>query len=213
RPDEVLSDETTFTRWAYVAGRGAIRAHPAESSRRITRLHWDTADGFPEIYLLLRAHWDARGQEWVQLRVPMRPNGQIGWVQRTTLGSFHLTHLSVVIDRERVRMSLFSRGRLLWRAPVGVGKPSTPTPTGRFWITERYKIAQRASGYWPYAFATSDYSTLPEWPGGGVVGIHGPYFAQRLIPGFISHGCIRLRVSDDFWFAAHVTLGTPVRIV
>lgn len=213
RSDQVLSNETTSTRWAYVDRIQAIYKRPTTSSARITRLHWYTEDGFPEIYLLLRAHWDAHGQEWVEVRIPMRPNGKTGWVRRGALGAFHLTHLLVVVNRERLRMYFYSQGRLRWSAPVGVGAPSTPTPAGHFWIRERFQIADPQSGYWPYAFGTSDYSTLTDWPGGGVVGIHGPYYASQLIPGHISHGCIRLRVPDDFWLAAHIRLGTPVRVV
>jgi lipoprotein-anchoring transpeptidase ErfK/SrfK len=96
---------------------------------------------------------------------------------------------------------------------VGIGTPGTPTPTGHFWVRERFKILSSSSGYYPYAFGTSDYSTLTDWPGGGVVGIHGPYHDDAGIPGRISHGCIRLHVSDDFWLASHVALGTPIDVV
>src|SRR5215212_4192127 len=52
-----LSDETRFTRWAYVARRRPIYRRPSGSAGRVGRLHWYTEDGFPEIYLLLRTHW------------------------------------------------------------------------------------------------------------------------------------------------------------
>jgi len=143
----------------------------------------------------------------------MRPNGRVGWVPRGTLGAFHLTHDVVLVNRERLVMRLFVGGRLRWSAPVGVGAPGTPTPAGHFWIRELFTIADRSSGYWPYAFGTSDYSTLTDWPGGGVVGIHGPYGASSLIPGHISHGCIRLHTWDDGWLGTHVGVGTPVRII
>ena len=212
RPDEVLSNETTLSRWAYPDRLAGVYRAPRFSSRRVTRLHWDTEDGFPEVYLLLRAHWDKRGREWVLLRVPMRPNGTTGWVRRDALGRFHLTHLLLVVDRERLRMSLYSSGRLRWSAPVGVGKSASPTPAGHFWIREEFKVQDPRSGYWPYAFGTADYSTLTDWPGGGIVGIHGPYYEPQLIPGRISHGCIRLRVADDGWLAGHIAVGTPLRV-
>lgn len=211
RRDEVLSTQGT-ARWAYVAAIAPIRERARSTSRRVTSLHWYTEDGFPEVYLLLRTHWDARGREWVKLRIPMRPNGRVGWVRRQDLGSFHLTHLALTVDRERLRMYLFSHGHLIWSAPVGVGRPSTPTPAGHFWIRERFKIADPSSGYWPYAFGTSDYSTLTDWPGGGVVGIHGPYYDNSGIPGRISHGCMRLHPADDAWLAHHIGLGTPVLV-
>jgi len=210
---QVLSNESTFTRWAYVDEIAPIHGQPNGSSAVLARLHWNTEDGFPEIYLLLRASWDAQGREWIELRIPGRPNGRTGWVQRAALGAFHLTDQLLVVNREQLRMYFYIDGGLRWSAPVAVGKPSTPTPPGRFWIRERFAIDDPQSGYWPYAFGTSDYSTLTDWPGGGVVGIHGPYYEPQLIPGRISHGCIRLRVGDDEWLAQHLGLGTPVRVL
>ncbi|HET8977436.1 MAG TPA: L,D-transpeptidase [Solirubrobacteraceae bacterium] len=209
----VLSNERTDSRWSYVDRIAFIYRRPWPRSGRLGRLTWYTEDGFPSVYLVLRARWDARGREWVKLRIPGRPNGRTGWVERNALGRFHLTHLLVVVNRRRLRISLFSDGRRLWSAPVGVGTPSTPTPAGHFWINERFKIEDPQSGYWPYAFGTTDYSTLSDWPGGGVVGIHGPYYAAPLIPGRISHGCIRLRVGADAWLARHIRLGTPVHVI
>jgi lipoprotein-anchoring transpeptidase ErfK/SrfK len=87
-----------------------------------------------------------------------------------------------------------------------------PTPPGHFWIREEFKIHDPASGYYPYAFGTADYSTLTDWPRGGVVGIHGPYYQPWSIPGRISHGCIRLRVSDDARLAEYVGPGTPLLV-
>lgn len=211
--DRVLSNETTFTRWAYLNHAVTIHGAPRASSRRVGRLAWWTPDGFPSIYLVLRASWDAHGREWVKLRIPGRPNGRTGWVRRDALGRFHLTRQVVVVNRERRRMYFYRHGRRIWSAPVGVGKRGSPTPVGHFWVNERFKIADRSSGYYPYAFGTTDYSTLTDWPGGGVVGIHGPYYDPQGIPGDISHGCIRLEVAADFWLAAHIRMGTPLRVI
>lgn len=213
RRDERLSNERTFTRWANMSRRIAVHARPTSTSKRITTLHALTEDGFPEVYLLLRTHWDSKGREWVRVRVPMRPNGRSGWVRREGLGRFHLTTTAVVVDRKRLRLKLFDSGVLVLDAPAGIGKRGTGTPAGRFWIRERFEIQDRRSGYWPYAFGTSAYSKLSDWPGGGIVGIHGPYFQSALIPGRISHGCVRLRVADDRFLAIYMKLGTPVRIL
>jgi hypothetical protein len=211
--DEVLSNELTFTQWAYVARRAKVYASPTLFAHVITRLHSYTEDGFPEIYPALRAHWDTRGREWVHIRIPGRPNGRTGWVLRSALGSFHMTHQLLVINRRTLRMYFYDNGRRIWSAPVGIGKPSTPTPPGHFWIRERFALTNPSSGYYPYAFGTADYSTLTDWPGGGVVGIHGPFGASwSQIPGRISHGCVRLHIPDDFWLGAHLHLGTPLWI-
>jgi hypothetical protein len=211
--DQVLSNETTFTRWAYVAHASAIYQQPNPSSPIIGRLHWLTEDGFPEVYLLLRAHWNPGGREWVKLRIPARPNGQVGWVRSQDLGAFHLTHNQIVVNRQSLRMYLFQNGHQVWQAPVAVGEASTPTPPGHFWIREAFAISDPQSGYWPYAFGTSDYSTLTDWPGGGVVGIHGPIDQPQDIPGRVSHGCIRLHTSDDAWLSHHIDVGTPLLIL
>lgn len=209
---QILSNELSFTQWAYVARRARVYATPSTASHVITRLRFYTEDGFPSIYLLLRSQSDNLGREWVDLRIPGRPNGRTGWVLRSALGSFHMTHGLVVVDRRHLRMYFYYNGRRIWSAPVGIGKRSTPTPPGHFWINERFALPA-SSLYYPYAFGTTDYSTLTDWPGGGVVGIHGPYGASwSQIPGRISHGCIRLHVPDVFWLARHLKLGMPLLV-
>lgn len=210
--DEVLSNERTVTRWAHTAYPAWIRARPDAGSTPVGRLRWRTEDGFPEVYLVLRRRWTGRGVAWIQLRIPMRPNGRVGWVPQGALEPLHVSNSQLVVDRRRLRISLYRRGRRVWTAPVGIGAPASPTPAGHFWIRERFKVSDPSSPYAPYAFGTSDYSTLTDWPGGGVVGIHGDWQQPWLIPGRPSHGCIRLRDSDDAWLAHHVATGTPLRV-
>jgi lipoprotein-anchoring transpeptidase ErfK/SrfK len=74
-------------------------------------------------------------------------------------------------------------------------------------------VNDHQSPYWPYALGTSDYSTLSEWPGGGVIGIHGDWDQPWLIPGRPSHGCIRMRNRDIASLARRIDIGTPLRII
>lgn len=210
--ERALSDERVNTWWAHPVDAATIYAHPNLHSHRVARIRMETEDGFPEVYLLLRTRVDAAGVEWVRLRIPGRPNGRTGWVNREALGEFELTHWRIEINREQRRLRAWYRDRLRFTAPVGVGKPSTPTPAGHFWIRERFTVSEPGNPYYPYALGTSDYSTLSEWPGGGVVGIHGPFGQPELIPGDPSHGCIRMHVSDIKWLGPRVSLGTPVLI-
>ena len=129
------------------------------------------------------------------------------------LGEFHVTHWQIVIALGARRLRAYYNGKLRFSAPVGIGKPSTPTPPGHFWIREIFKLASRSNPYWPYALGTSDYSTLTDWPGGGVVGIHGDFGEPQLIPGDPSHGCVRMHDGDLARLAPRLTLGTPVYIV
>ncbi|MGH3261705.1 MAG: L,D-transpeptidase, partial [Trebonia sp.] len=207
-----LSNERTFTRWSRIVWPAPIRAWPSPHGRRVARLQRYTQDGFPEVYLLLDSHADRHERQWVRLRIPGRPNGRVGWVRRSALGRFHLTDRLLIVNRHRETMTLEIRGRRVWSAPVGIGALGTPTPAGHFWINEEFTLTNHRSGYWPYAFGTTDYSTLTDWPGGGVVGIHGPYYDAAGIPGRISHGCIRLRDKDDAWLAHHIAIGDPLLI-
>jgi lipoprotein-anchoring transpeptidase ErfK/SrfK len=148
----------------------------------------------------------------VRMRIPTRPNGRIGWVPRSALSDFHVTHWLLEISLSGRRLRAYYKGRLRFAAPVGVGKPGTPTPAGHFWIRELIKVTSRSNPYWPYAIGTSAYSTLTDWPGGGVVGIHGDFGEPQAIPGDPSHGCVRMHGADLAWLATRVQLGTPVQI-
>lgn len=209
-----VSNERTTTWWGHVVRRDLIYAKPDFHSKVLSHLHHFTEDGFSEVYLVLAEYTDpASGIVWAKTRIPGRPNGREGWFPRTGLGPLHLTHELLVVGRHSLRMTLYVNGRAVWHAPVAIGKRGTPTPAGHFWIREAFRITDRRSGYWPYAMGTADYSTLTDWPGGGVVGIHGPYFVPNsAIPGRISHGCIRLRTWDMSWLAHHVGVGTPLHV-
>ena len=63
-----------------------------------------------------------------------------------------------------------------------------------------------------YAFETSAYSKLTDWPGGGIVGVHGTPW-PNLLGQAVSHGCIRLHNDDVSFLRNRVPLGTPVKIV
>jgi L,D-transpeptidase catalytic domain len=210
--DVGLSNERTLTTWAHPVSVLPIYTDPEVHSHEITHTHLETEDGFSEVYLLLTSHTDATGHAWVRLRIPGRPNGRTGWVLRSALGEFHQTHWLLVISRRQRRLIAYFAGHRRFVAPVGIGKPSTPTPAGHFWIRERFRLTNHSNPYWPYALGTSDYSTLSEWPGGGVVGIHGDFGEPQLIPGDPSHGCIRMRDADIAWLAPRLTIGTPVDI-
>jgi L,D-transpeptidase-like protein len=211
--DEIkLSDENLITRWSHAQSTATIRLSPQASSRAVGRLRFSTEDGLPEVYPVLAARQDAAGRAWVQIRVPMRPNGRIGWVLDEMVSSFYIVKTSLVIDRAKLRATLRKQGKQIWSARVGIGKSGTPTPAGQFWIRERLKGIGGGGVYGPWAFGTSAYSNLSDWPGGGVVGIHGTN-EPGLIPGRPSHGCIRVRNDKIRALARLMPVGTPVSIV
>jgi lipoprotein-anchoring transpeptidase ErfK/SrfK len=116
-----------------------------------------------------------------------------------------------VVDRTRLTASLLRDGRPLFRAPVGVGAPATPTPSGEFYVRNRlHKYS--SPFYGPVAFGTSARSEAgSDWPAGGFVGIHGTN-RPDLIPGRVSAGCIRMSNRDIVRLARLMRVGTPVSI-
>jgi lipoprotein-anchoring transpeptidase ErfK/SrfK len=207
-----LSDERTLSRYAFAREGTPIHKTASRSGPTVGRLRFQTEDGFPEPYLVLRAATDSRGRQWVQLRVPRRPNGATGWVIRGALARFHVVRTHLRINRATLRAVLYRDGKPIWRARIGVGTPSTPTPAGHYIVRERFRIAERGGIYGPYAFGTSAYSVFSDWPRGGVVGIHGTN-APGLIPGRPSHGCVRLRNTAILRLARLMPIGTTVRII
>jgi hypothetical protein len=204
-----LSDEKQITRWAHANTRTPIRTAPRATAHSITRLRYFTEDKRPEVYLVLDGVLDPRGDAWLHIRIPRRPNGQTGWVPADMLSTLHVVRTQLVIDRTTLRATLYKLGRRIWQAPVGVGKRSTPTPRGKFYIRELLRGDGKLYGTW--AFGTSAYASISDWPNGGVVGIHGTN-EPRLIPGRPSHGCVRVRNVNINKLARLMPIGTPVEI-
>jgi hypothetical protein len=200
-------------RWAYPQSAVLVRSSPSVHARSVGRLHFLTEDGQAEVYVALREESrPGSSTSWIEVSVPERPNGVTGWVPALALGPLHAVHDRLVIDRSKLRATLYTvTGRLIWSAPAGVGRASLPTPAGHFYVREKLR-AIGSPIYGPYAIGTSAYApTLSEWPGGGVVGIHGTNEPQ-LIPGRPSHGCVRLRNADITRLWHLITVGTPVDI-
>jgi lipoprotein-anchoring transpeptidase ErfK/SrfK len=116
------------------------------------------------------------------------------------------------VNRRALRVTLYRRGRPVFQARVGMGAPGTPTPSGSFWIREKFHVSGGGGLYGTRAMGTSAYSrVLTDWPGGGVIGLHGTN-EPGLIPGRPSHGCIRLRDPDIERLFALTPIGTPLLI-
>ena len=208
--DERLSDERTVTRIGWPTRVFKIRSGPGRTYRTVDKLRFYTEDRAPENYLVLRSKLAEDGRPWLEIRVPRRPNGSKGWVPRHAL-RLRVRTTSLEIDKGALKARLFDEGREVWTASIGVGAAATPTPNGRYWVRERLPNLGGNAAYGPLAFGTAAYSRLSEWPGGGVIGIHGTN-APSLIPGRPSHGCIRVRNDKILELDRLMPVGTPVWI-
>jgi hypothetical protein len=189
----------------------AARARPDPHAPVVARLDTRTPEGTQNIVLVLDRRTGADAHLWIRVALPALPSGTSGWVLRRALAGYGAVRTHLVVDLEAFRATLLRGGRPLFSAEIGVGRPEWPTPTGRFYV--RNRLTRYASPFYgPVAFGTSARSSaLTDWPAGGFVGIHGTN-RPELLPGRVSHGCIRLRNEDIRELARLMPIGTPITI-
>ena len=187
------------------------RARPTAAAAPVVAVSTRTPEGTTNIVRVVDRRRDAAGHLWVRASLATLPNGRTGWLPRASLGGYGVVDTQLVVDLERLTATLTKAGHVVFHARVGVGQPRWPTPHGRFYV--RNRLTQFAGPtYGPLAFGTSARSEhLTDWPGGGFIGIHGTNQPQ-LIPGRISHGCIRMRNADILALAKLMPIGTPLTI-
>lgn len=208
-----LSNERTRSRWAHVLRATPARRRPDAGSPQVMRLTTRTSDRTPELVLALSELRRPNGSTWVRVRLPMRPNNSTGWVPRARLGRYYAVTTFMRVDRARLRATLYDRGSPVWQAQVAVGTRAAPTPAGSYYVRNRIRPNKPAGTYGVFAFGTNGYSPgLSDWPGGGVIGIHGTDEPQ-LIPGRVSHGCVRVENGAIARLRRLMPLGTPIEVV
>jgi hypothetical protein len=198
--------------WAALNHAVVARRAPTPDAEPVVRLEARTPEGTTNLVLVLRQHLAVDGTIWDLVRLPTLPNNSTGWLPRSALNGYNFVNTHLYVELRPRRLVLTRRGRVVFTAPIGIGRPETPTPTGQFYIRDR--LTRYASPFYgPVAFGTSARSpVLTDWPAGGYIGIHGTDRPGQL-PGAVSHGCIRLRNSDIRRLAALMPVGTPVTIV
>ncbi len=201
------------TFYAFVDRAVATYAQPKGSARTVARLKTRTPDKTDELVLVLKSTTDEQDRTWYQVRLPVRPNGTKGWVPADALSDLQPLDTWLKINTRTFTATLVKKGRKVFQARVGVGQPQWRTPTGQFYIRSKLTgYGGAGSFYGPVAFGTSATSdTLTDWPGGGYVGVHGTN-EPGLIPGRISHGCVRLKNPDILRLSKLMPVGTPVTI-
>jgi lipoprotein-anchoring transpeptidase ErfK/SrfK len=151
---------------------------------------------------------------WLQVNLPVKPNGSVGWVKADDVTTY-ITPYYVLIELSKRRLTACNAGVPIARELVGVGKPGTETPKGTFYLLDLLKNPKKSvAGYGPFAFGFSGFSESPAVAKifeGGRIGMHG-----SSNPGAgtgISSGCIRMSNAAITKLAKTLFLGTPVQIV
>jgi hypothetical protein len=150
----------------------------------------------------------------VEVYLPVRPNGSVGWVDRADVEIVPLDH-RVEVTLSEFRIRVYEHGSLILDEPIGVGRAERPTPGGVYHIKELLQPPDPGGPYGTYAYGLSGFSNvLTSFNGGqGVIGIHGTNDPSS-VGREASSGCIRLRndVIERMVEEIGLPLGTPVLI-
>lgn len=199
--------------WVATIDRSVYARVAPSSSARVRTLVSATAPlGGGQTRLLVRRSVERQGERWLDVALPIRPNGSHGWIPEHATSTAQ-TPYRITVNLTTRRLTLFRSGRPIMKVPVAVGQPSTPTPTGSFAVAEEIRTRIPGNFIGPMVLPLTGFSrVLNEFAGGhGRVAIHGTS-VPHLIGTRASHGCIRLRNRDVVRLARIITPGTPVRI-
>jgi lipoprotein-anchoring transpeptidase ErfK/SrfK len=155
------------------------------------------------------------GFGWAQVMLPQRPNESTAWVRESDI-TRSSTDYRIVVKRSETRAYVFRAGQPLFDIPIAMGKSSTPTPLGRFFVAViEHDVGH---GYGPIVLDLSAHSeAIQSWQGAGdaIIAFHGPFGAESRIragKAYVSNGCMRMLPEDQLKMGV-IPVGTPVDIV
>jgi lipoprotein-anchoring transpeptidase ErfK/SrfK len=182
-----------------------VVVHRAPAGQVTSTLANPSDSGAPLTFLV-----EEQREGWLKVLLPVRPNGSTGWVQADQV-SVATTAYRLVAHLKRHRLEVWKEGRMEATYLVGVGTSLTPTPMGRYYLTELLALPDPRGPYGPYAFGLSAYSdVLTRFAGGtGQIGLHGTDHPEALGTD-VSHGCLRVANPVIARLAAQLPLGTPI---
>jgi lipoprotein-anchoring transpeptidase ErfK/SrfK len=200
-------------RSAYAASApyGAV-AYAAPGGAVVARFGPKNVNGYPTVFgvvgAIVRVDCTPR---WYRVQVPVKPNGRTAFVRPRAL-VVETVPTRIRVDVSQRRLTLFRHGKPELTATVAVGAPSTPTPTGRFYVNQRLVPADAHGPFGPGAIGISAFSNvLTGWTQGGPVAIHGTNEPWS-IGHAVSNGCIRLPNATLVRVFRETLAGTPVII-
>ncbi|HEU0019285.1 MAG TPA: L,D-transpeptidase [Thermoleophilaceae bacterium] len=155
-----------------------------------------------------------RHGRWLGVTTPALPSGALGWVDRRSAAvRVERTRWAIHADISSRTVVLRRAGKPVKRLRVAVGRPGSPTPTGRFAVTDKLS----GGDYGPYygccilAISATQPNTPPGWTGGNRMAIHGTSDPSS-IGAAASAGCLRAADGDLSFLMSRVPVGAPVVI-
>jgi lipoprotein-anchoring transpeptidase ErfK/SrfK len=183
----------------------ALHAQPG--GHVVAQLATKTGFGSPEVLWVAQ-----RSGRWLGVVSPQAGNNRIGWIPASAASLNRVTwELRVSLSGRKV--TVLDNGKVAQRYTVAVGAPGSPTPTGRFAVTDRLLTGNSAGPYGCCILALSAKAphAIQDWSGGDRIAIHSTP-ETNTIGEAVSHGCMRLTLAEGRWLINHVPLGTPTYI-
>jgi lipoprotein-anchoring transpeptidase ErfK/SrfK len=164
-----------------------------------------TEFGHPRVLLTKQLRGD-----WVQVYLPLRPNGQLGWVRSRDVALTPIVD-EVDVDLARSTLTWTRAGQVVLSVASAVGAPSTPTPRGTFFVTDVLPQSNPSGAYGAWIIALDAHSeALATFEGGDPrIAIHGTNDPSS-IGHAVSNGCMRVDAGPLDALRAALLPGTPV---
>jgi hypothetical protein len=206
RPGTARGVPGTGTLTAHVTRDTVLRARPA--GRRLARMRRETEFESPRVVTVV-----ARRGVWLGVLASELGNGQVGWIDGRRGVKLFRVDWSIETDLSRRLMLVRRGGRVVARARVAIGRPSAPTPRGRFAVTDKLRTGNPQGPYGCCVLAlTGHQPSIPQgWGGGDRIAIHATP-AESSIGEAASAGCLRADSGLMRRLVRQVPLGTQVRV-
>jgi hypothetical protein len=200
RPKRVVQPGTLV---AHVRAGRVVAVRSAPNGPVLARLSARTEFGSPRTFAVTSAGASLR------VITTELPNSRTGWVDAAGALRLSRTPLTLEVDLSARLLRVRRAGRLLRTIRLGTGAPGTPTPTGRFAITDKLRGSDYSAVYGCCILALSGHQTNlpPGWTGGNRLAIHGGSTG-----GAVSTGCLHAAEADLRYLTRLVPLGAQVVI-
>ncbi len=190
---------------ALLAHPTTLRANPG--GVRLAQVPTRTGFGSPETMWVV-----AQTPGWLGVISTLAPNNRVGWIPRSS-SSVGVVSWELRVSLSKRVLTVIDAGKVLRRFAVAIGRPGAPTPTGRFAVTDRLLTGDPTGPYGCCILALSAHSphAIQGWAGGNRIAIHStPDTSSIGQP--VSHGCVRVTLSEGRWLMTNIPLGTPTLI-
>lgn len=184
----------------------ALRSRPGGPV--VARLRPRTSFDSPTVLPVLRG-----SGRWLAVLSSELPNRRAGWISADAALEAHYISHRIDVSLRRREVVVRDGGRVVSRFPVAIGGPSTPTPQGRFAVTDKLFTHDASSPYGCCILALSGRQTnAPQgWGGGDRIAIHATNLPET-IGTEASLGCLRAPTAAIRRAVSTVPLGTIVTI-